>query len=102
MLRLEKRPQPSREWTALSPLLAVALTMLVGGILFAILGANPFEAIRTIFWDPIFSEQFSGFTRPQLLGSRQASGTSGPRASISWAQYAARGQVWLSTRPTAF
>ncbi|PYG28519.1 ABC transporter permease [Pelagimonas varians] len=67
MLRLEKRPQPSREWTALSPLLAVALTMLVGGILFAILGANPFEAIRTIFWDPIFSEQFSGFTRPQLL-----------------------------------
>lgn len=67
MLRLEKRPQPSRAWVVLSPILAVILTMIVGGILFAALGANPFEAIRTIFWDPIFSEQFSGFTRPQLL-----------------------------------
>ncbi len=67
MLRLEKRPQPSRAWVALSPIVAVILTMIVGGILFAMLGANPFEAIRTIFWDPIFSEQFSGFTRPQLL-----------------------------------
>ncbi|WP_299927639.1 ABC transporter permease [uncultured Pelagimonas sp.] len=67
MLRLEKRPQPSRAWVVLSPILAVILTMIVGGILFAMLGANPFEAIRTIFWDPIFSEQFSGFTRPQLL-----------------------------------
>ncbi|SMX30043.1 beta-methylgalactoside transporter inner membrane component [Pelagimonas phthalicica] len=67
MLRLEKRPEPSRAWVALSPLLAVALTMIVGGALFSMLGANPFEAIRTIFWDPIFSPQFSGFTRPQLL-----------------------------------
>ncbi|MGP6087358.1 ABC transporter permease [Antarctobacter jejuensis] len=67
MIRLEKRPQPSRLWTALTPVLAVLLTMLVGGILFAFLGANPFEAIRTIFWDPIFNAQFAGFTRPQLL-----------------------------------
>ncbi|KUF09801.1 ABC transporter permease [Pseudoponticoccus marisrubri] len=67
MIRLEKRPQPSRLWTGLSPVLAVLLTMVFGGVLFAFLGANPFEAIRTIFWDPLFNTQFAGFTRPQLL-----------------------------------
>ncbi|MBV6636789.1 MAG: ABC transporter permease [Mameliella sp.] len=67
MIRLEKRPQPSQLWTYLTPVLAVLLTMLVGGVLFAFLGANPVEAIRTIFWDPLFNAQFAGFTRPQLL-----------------------------------
>ena len=67
MIRLEKRPQPSKLWTAMTPLLAVVLTMIAGGILFAMLGKNPFEAIRTIFWDPLFHEQFAAFSRPQLL-----------------------------------
>ncbi|MEE9427985.1 MAG: ABC transporter permease [Paracoccaceae bacterium] len=67
MLRLEKRPSPSRMWTALTPLLAVVLTMIAGGMLFAALGKDPFEAIRIIFWDPLFSEQFAAFSRPQLL-----------------------------------
>lgn len=67
MIRLEKRPQPSRLWTAVTPLLAVLLTMLVGGLLFAVLGANPFEAIRTLFWDPLFHPQFASYSRPQLL-----------------------------------
>jgi len=67
MIRLEKRPNPSRLWTALTPVLAVILTMIAGGILFAILGKDPFEAIRTIFWDPLFNEQFAAFSRPQLL-----------------------------------
>ncbi|SMX50773.1 ABC transporter permease [Maliponia aquimaris] len=67
MIRLEKRPQPSQLWTVLTPVMAVLLTMIMGGILFAILGANPFEAIRTIFWDPIFSAQFASYSRPQLL-----------------------------------
>ena len=66
MIKLEKRPQPSRMWVFLTPLLAVALTMVVGGILFAALGKNPFETIRTIFLDPLFSE-FAWFYRPQLL-----------------------------------
>ena len=66
MLRLEKRPQPSRAWTFATPLLAVALTMIFGGILFAALGKNPIEVIRTIFLDPLFSE-FAWFYRPQLL-----------------------------------
>ena len=67
MIRLEKRPNPSKLWTIVTPLLAVIATMIAGGIMFAILGKDPFEAIRTIFWDPIFSEQFAAFSRPQLL-----------------------------------
>ena len=67
MLRLEKRPQPSRLWTALTPVLAVLATMVAGGLLFAALGKNPFEAIRVIFFDPLFNEQVASFSRPQLL-----------------------------------
>jgi simple sugar transport system permease protein len=67
MIRLEKRPQPSRGWTLASPLVAIALTVLVGGLMFMALGTNPFEAIRTIFWDPLFHPQFASYSRPQLL-----------------------------------
>ena len=67
MIRLEKRPQPSTLWTALTPVLAVLLTMIVGGIMFAALGKPPLEAIRTIFWDPLFHPQFASYSRPQLL-----------------------------------
>ncbi|MDX8350806.1 ABC transporter permease [Cognatiyoonia sp. IB215182] len=66
MITLEKRPQPSRMWTFATPVLAVILTMICGGLLFAALGNNPFETIRTIFLDPLFSE-FAWFYRPQLL-----------------------------------
>src|SRR6056297_2554088 len=65
-LRVEKRPQPSRRWMYLSPLLAVLVTMLAGGALFAALGKNPVEAIATIFWEPLFGE-FAFYYRPQLL-----------------------------------
>ncbi|MFO7772095.1 MAG: ABC transporter permease, partial [Roseovarius gahaiensis] len=65
-LQLEKRLQPSRRWIYLSPLLAVVITMLVGGALFAALGKNPVEAIATIFWEPLFGE-FAFYYRPQLL-----------------------------------
>ena len=66
MLTLEKRPNPSKGWTLATPLLAVVFTMIVGGLLFAALGKNPFETIRTIFVDPLFSE-FAYYYRPQLL-----------------------------------
>jgi simple sugar transport system permease protein len=49
-----------------TPLVAVLATMLFGGLLFWALGNNPFIAIRTIFWDPLFGE-FAFFYRPQLL-----------------------------------
>ena len=66
MVTLEKRAGPSKAWALATPLVAVVLTMIVGGILFAALGKNPFETIRTIFLDPLFSE-FAWFYRPQLL-----------------------------------
>lgn len=67
MIRLEKRPSPSRFWQGATPVLAVVLTMIAGGLMFAALGKNPFEAIRTIFWDPLFHPQFASYSRPQLL-----------------------------------
>ncbi len=67
MLRLEKRPQPSKLWNWATPLLAVALTMIAGAFLFAALGKDPFAAIKLIFWDPLFSPQFAAYSRPQLL-----------------------------------
>jgi len=66
VIRLERRPTPSRVWAAASPLVAVALTMVAGGLMFAALGKDPFEAIRTIFWDPVFGE-FAWYFRGQLL-----------------------------------
>lgn len=66
MLKLEKRPQPSRLWTYLTPVLAVVITMIAGGALFALLGKNPVEAIGTIFWEPLFGK-FAFYYRPQLL-----------------------------------
>lgn len=66
MLRLEKRPQPSKLWTYLTPLLAVVITMIAGGALFAALGKDPVAAITTIFWEPLFGE-FAFYYRPQLL-----------------------------------
>lgn len=67
MIRLEKRLEPSRMMTAVTPVIAVVLTMIVGGIMFALLGKPPFEAIRIIFWDPLFDPNFSSYSRPQLL-----------------------------------
>jgi simple sugar transport system permease protein len=96
MIRLEKRPTPSRAWALGTPLLAVVLTMIAGGAMFGLIGgrnealAAAFEAgdigrmalvfgqfshsvdqaletIRVIFWDPLFHERFSAFSRPQLL-----------------------------------
>lgn len=66
MITLEKRPEVSQFWSFATPVLAVVLTMIVGGALFAALGKNPLETIRTIFLDPLFSE-FAWFYRPQLL-----------------------------------
>jgi simple sugar transport system permease protein len=66
MIRLEKRPQPSKAWSLATPLVAVLATMIAGGLLFAALGKDPVEAIRTIFWEPLFGE-FAFYYRPQLL-----------------------------------
>lgn len=66
MLKLERRPAPSRAWTLATPVVAVIATMIAGGLMFAILGKDPVLAMRTIFWDPLFGE-YASYSRPQLL-----------------------------------
>lgn len=53
MLRLEARTQPSRAWGLASPLLALALTVLLGVILFIALGKDPLRGLQMFFWEPI-------------------------------------------------
>ena len=70
MLRLEKRRNVSRAWTVTTPLIAVFLTMLFGGLMFGLLldgFASAFSSIKLIFWDPLFDESFASYARPQLL-----------------------------------
>jgi len=55
MLKLEARPQPSMAWTYGSPLLALAVTVLIGVLLFVALDKDPVAGLRVFFWDPIKS-----------------------------------------------
>ena len=66
MFRLEKRPNPSKFWLYGTPIVAVLLTMFTGGLLFAFMGKNPYEVIKTIFWEPMFG-QYAFYLRGQLL-----------------------------------
>ena len=51
MLYLEPRSRTSPLLQAATPVLAIVLTMIAGGLLFMVLGKNPVEAIRIIFID---------------------------------------------------
>ena len=66
MIHFEKRLNPSRITTVVTPIIAVILTMIAGGIMFAALGKPPLEAIRIIFWD-LCSIQISHPTRARNL-----------------------------------
>ena len=48
MLRLEARPQPSRRCRLASPLLALAITVLIGVALFALLGKDPLRGAADV------------------------------------------------------
>ena len=52
-LELIKRPQHSRLFSALSPLIALALTVVAGAIMFSLLGKNPVEAMYYYFVEPL-------------------------------------------------
>jgi general nucleoside transport system permease protein len=54
-LVLERRPERSRAMTVLSPLIAIALTVVTGGIIFALRGLNPLEALHIYFVEPLTS-----------------------------------------------
>ena len=53
MLRLEPRPEPSRGWSLGSPLLALAITVVIGVLLFALMGKDPVRGLQMFFWEPL-------------------------------------------------
>jgi len=52
-LKLEARPQPSQAWSYGSPLLALLCTVVIGVIMFALLGKDPVRGLQVFFWEPI-------------------------------------------------
>ena len=55
MLKLEARSQPSDFWRIASLLLALVLTVVLGIILFVMLGKDPVKGLAVFFWEPIRS-----------------------------------------------
>ncbi len=55
MLRLEARPEASRLWSVASPVLALALTVVIGVLLFMALGKDPVRGLQVFFWEPVKS-----------------------------------------------
>ena len=53
MFKLEARPQASRLWSYGSPVLALAITVVIGVALFALLGKDPVRGLQVFFWEPI-------------------------------------------------
>ena len=55
MIKLQVRAQPSGFWTFASPMLALLITVLLGVLLFSLLGKDPVRALQMFFWEPIKS-----------------------------------------------
>jgi ABC-type uncharacterized transport system permease subunit len=53
LVKLEIRSEPSRMLGLLSPLLALALTVLIGVALFVALGKDPWLGLRMFFYEPL-------------------------------------------------
>ncbi len=53
MLTLEPRPNPSKAMSVLSPLLALAITVAVGTLLFMLLGKDPLRGLQMFFVEPL-------------------------------------------------
>jgi ABC-type uncharacterized transport system permease subunit len=52
-IELVKRPQQSPLFQLVSPFLAFAMTLIAGGLIFALLGKNPFTGLYYYFLDPL-------------------------------------------------
>jgi general nucleoside transport system permease protein len=55
MLRLEARAQPSRWMAIASPVVALAITVVIGVLLFTLLGKDPVKALQMFFVEPVKS-----------------------------------------------
>ena len=54
-LMLERRPEHSRTMTVVSPLIAIAITVAAGGVVFRVRGLDPFHALYVYFVEPVMS-----------------------------------------------
>lgn len=54
-VKLEARPAPSKLMSLLSPLLALAVTVLIGMLLFVLLGKDPLRGLQMFFVEPVRS-----------------------------------------------
>ena len=54
-IMLERRPEHSRTMTVASPVIAIALTLLAGGIVFYARGLDPFHSLYVYFVEPVMS-----------------------------------------------
>lgn len=59
-LRLERRLQPSRFMTWASPLVALLLTTMIAGLLFAALGKDPLRGLSMFFIEPLAHTRLIG------------------------------------------
>lgn len=55
MLKLEARPQPSKTMSLASPLIALAITVVIGVVLFLLLGKDPVKGLAVFFVEPLKS-----------------------------------------------
>ena len=55
MLKLEARPEPSKLMSVMSPVLALAITVIIGTILFMLLGKDPVRGLYVFFVEPLKS-----------------------------------------------
>src|SRR5258706_11472964 len=55
MLKLEVRPAPSRLMSVASPVLALAMTVVIGVLLFMLLGKDPMRGLYVFFIEPLSS-----------------------------------------------
>ncbi len=55
MLKLEARPEASKVMSMMSPVLALAITVVIGSALFVLLGKDPFRGLYVFFVEPLRS-----------------------------------------------
>ncbi len=84
LFKIEARPEPSKIMKFLSPLVAAALMLFSGLIIFSLLGKNPIEAFHAFFVEPVndlygMGELFIKASPLMLIGTGLAVGF---RASI--------------------
>ena len=58
LLNLELRREPSRSMLYLTPVIAVLLTMIVGAIVFTLIGYDGPGAVREIFLTPVLDTNY--------------------------------------------